>query len=233
MQFCAQHRFGKLSYLYDANAQFNVVRWKSSQYFGGGSMDETKEMLKHWQIKEGDVVVDAGAHIGSWTLPALAQGAARVLCYEPQEQSVEILKNNIALNRWDSKCILVQKALWDKSDVVLPYYWPISISLEFSKTGWIVSRTEGEVLTTTLDDSVKEEGLEKLDWLKIDVDGSEVFLLDGAQQTIRQFKPTILIAKHYDILESIYGKDVDLKEHLPLAPTSEIKTEGGHFVWKF
>lgn len=232
MNLCAQHRFGNYSYLYDRSVQFNIVRWKSSQYFSGGPMDETKEMLKYWKIKEGDVVIDAGAHIGSWTLPALAMGAF-VYAFEPQEQSVEALKNNIALNQWNDRCILVQKALWDKSDEILPYYWPVSIPHRFAKTGWIVSRTEGEVLTITLDDCVKQEGIQKIDWLKIDVDGSEVFLLDGAQESIKRFKPKILIAKHYDILESIYGEDVDLKKHLPLQPKTEEITDGGHFLYTF
>lgn len=225
-----QHTFGNLKYYYDDEAYFALVRWTARQFFGG-THDETKEMLKFWKISMGDTVFDIGAHIGSWTLPALAMGAKHVYAFEPQESSVETLRINLTLNGWQDNCTVTQCALWNKTGENLPFYWPITVPASEETKKWLLSRSEGDVNTLRLDDWVEErKDIEKIDWMKIDVDGSEIHVLDGAQETLKKFKPKILIQKHQEIIESIWGHDVELRDHLPNI-IDEIKMDSGNSIF--
>ena len=48
-----------------------------------------------------------------------------------------------------------------------------------------------------LDDFIKEKGLKKVDFIKIDVEGSERYLLEGAEKTIKRFKPKIAVCTYH------------------------------------
>ena len=71
-----------------------------------------------------------------------------------------------------------------------------------------------------LDDFVKEQGLEKVDVIKLDVEGAERAVLKGAKKTIKKFKPILLI--------SVYHQEQDLFETMRLV--DEIRDD---YRWVF
>ena len=133
-------------------------------------------LLSH--IKEGDVVIDAGANIGLFSILASfkVKDKGRVIAIEPEPHNLKILKQNVELNRLNN-VIVIPKALYDKPDKM--------VSIKGEGVGAYVSEDgEGLVETTTLDKIVEETGL-KPRILKIDIEGSEGKALIGGINTVR------------------------------------------------
>src|SRR5688572_23377858 len=82
-------------------------------------MDEERDFRdRYWKVREGDVVIDAGASYGAYSLTALAAGAAFVFAFEPEPTIAVDLRRNLAANGWEDRCAVVESALWDKSEAV-------------------------------------------------------------------------------------------------------------------
>lgn len=135
---------------------------------------------------DGTVVVDAGANIGVHTLDlSRAVGrSGRVLAFEPESRSFDLLKRNLALNSADN--VSAQNvALGDHAGRarLAPHPWNRGdhrILLESENSPENVQ----EVQITTLDDFCLPLGPNALSLIKIDVQGYEAQVLRGAQATI-------------------------------------------------
>ena len=152
--------------------------------------DEADFREKYWHPKEDDVVVDAGASYGAYTLTALVMGA-RVLAFEP-EVSVRLdLEVNIALNGFPVLCPRV--GLWDSVGVVdMASYAP----------HWPPGTITGAFDMVTLD----SYALAKLDLLKIDTEGCEDRVIRGALETLRRCRPTVIVEVHIFLDPSLLNK---------------------------
>lgn len=151
--------------------------------------DEQPVRDKFWKPGDGEVVVDVGAAIGSYTLPALAAGA-RVLALCPQADHRKLLVENLGRNSgFAERCTVL--------DVGAHESW-----------GWMKlngSRDRYErALTwpgpgdpeTFLVGPIDGLRLERVDWIKIDVEGHEEAVLRGAEDTIRRCRPKLLVENH-------------------------------------
>ena len=165
----------------------NVTMLRSGWYF------HSEEVLRYlyWKMEPGEVVVDAGACYGSYTIPALLQGAT-VYAYEPYPPLYEELKYNVEVNGLSSNLKAVDKALWSTSGQIfaLPRY-DLSVLRRKGDNQPIIN-----VSTVTLDDDLND--LTRLDWIKIDTEGAEIEILKGARQLIEKFNPRILVEWHAD-----------------------------------
>jgi len=104
-------------------------------------------------IKEGDIVIDAGANIGLFSILASfkVKDKGRVIAIEPEPNNLKILKENVDLNGLKN-VIIVPKALYDKPGK--------KVSMKGEGVGAYVSEdSEGLVETTTLDEIIEETGL--------------------------------------------------------------------------
>ncbi len=135
------------------------------------------------EVKPGDVVVDAGAMVGTFTLKAASQGASRILAFEPFPSSFELLNENIKrneLNNVDAFDVALSQCngemkLWSHEN-------PGSQSLTDMKD----PKKFIMVPTKRLDDVLKEEDVEHVDFIKIDVEGAETLVLMGAKETLKR-----------------------------------------------
>ena len=66
-----------------------------------------------WGVQPGDVVLDVGAYVGTWTRDALAKGAKLVVAIEPTPASVECLRRNLAAEIAAGKVIVYPNGIWD------------------------------------------------------------------------------------------------------------------------
>lgn len=73
--------------------------------------------LKEYDLKEGDVVIDAGAFPGVFTIYAAKKVGpeGKVIAFEPIPKNFEVLKENVELNRLNN-VVLVRKGLWNKEE---------------------------------------------------------------------------------------------------------------------
>jgi len=148
-------------------------------------------------IPENGVIFDIGSHHGNYAkeFARLHQGEVQVHCFEPSPYNAAILEavvgklSNVTINRF----ALADHA--EEADLYLPIKETGRLGTGIGHFGEEKTRdyiTE-RVRTTTLDAYAKERGLSRFDFLKCDVEGAEMQVLNGGSETIRRFRPTIYI----------------------------------------
>jgi FkbM family methyltransferase len=157
---------------------------------------ELREMF--WHPQQDDVVFDIGCAEGSYTLPALKAGAF-VYAVDP---SAERLGTLVEWAGVGAKLKTINKAFFDGGPYPDGLMNDLRDEPDFAPTpNWSYS---------TLDLQASEHHLQRLDWVKVDVEGAEAGVLDGGLETLRAFHPQILIEDHtgiYPWVESIHSSD--------------------------
>jgi FkbM family methyltransferase len=149
---------------------------------------ENKVMKELWKIRHGDVVIDAGASFGLYTLPALVMGAEKVYAFEPHPAFAKSMRNNLKLNGvGNDKCEVIEMGLLDID---------ATVRFNLETLSMVEKPKEDTVKVMPLDSVAELADIERLDWIKIDVEGAEAQLLKGAAKTIEKFKPKLLIETH-------------------------------------
>jgi FkbM family methyltransferase len=151
-------------------------------------------------VRPGDVVLDCGANIGLYTLGALERGASLVVAIEPALDNVECMRRNLAGYVAAGRVLVYPKGVWDKDDVL-----PLNVQPSNSASYSVALRYRGakpgpQVELTTIDELVRELGLKRVDYIKMDIEGAERAALAGGRATIRRFRPrlTISLEHRYD-----------------------------------
>ncbi len=142
-----------------------------------------------FKAKEGQTVVDIGAHIGRYALEA-ASKAAIVIAVEPDPSNFKLLEQNIRINGFRNVALL--NAAVSSSAGRRTLYPQIGDNTGTSslEPGWVPrARREVGVRGTsvecrTLDDIVSSFHIESIDWLKLDVEGHEVHVLEGGRNAL-------------------------------------------------
>jgi FkbM family methyltransferase len=151
-------------------------------------------------VKPGDVVFDIGANIGSHTL-GLARSvgpAGKVFAFEPADFAFEKLQRNLALNpeleaRTYPRQILLAAEATERAQPEIYASWPLE------KDESVHPKHRGRLVTTrnasvdTLDRFVERERIDRLNLIKIDVDGHEFPVLRGGLQALQRFKPVLVM----------------------------------------
>jgi len=140
------------------------------------------------------VFVDVGAHIGFYTVWACRR-ARRVISVEPNPAALAYLKVNIALNEC-SNVTVVPKAISDRrgyTKLKIPEAVKWGFIPQVSSIVWDFEEAfEVEVETDTLDSVLEEVGVDRVDILKIDVEGAEGLVVRGAEKTLRKAKAVLI-----------------------------------------
>jgi FkbM family methyltransferase len=145
-------------------------------------------------LREGMTVMDVGANLGLYSLLiSRAIGlSGKVYAFEPVPEIFARLKEHIALNN-ATNVIPVPVALSDEKGTA-----KMSVKGGLSSLFRRISDEFVEVQVERLDDFVEREKIERVDAIKIDVEGAELKVIRGADKTIRRDKP-ILMAEFYSV----------------------------------
>ena len=166
---------------------------------------DLKLIEKYMHLKAGDTFVDVGATFGSWSLPALCQGA-NVIAIEPHHTVAICLLENASLNSWDSRLKLIYRAAWSEGDKKIPYRY-FSMSSFLNKNEF--SDVEPVYINTMTIDSLN---LERIDLMKIDVEGAEKEVLGGARKSLERCRPDIILENHVDLIGVVDIEDYYKRE---------------------
>jgi FkbM family methyltransferase len=165
----------------------------------------------HFTPKQGDIVVDVGAHIGKYTIIASKRVGpnGKVIAIEADPDNFDLLNRNIQLNKL-SNVIALNYAVYSKEERI-KLYLPsgggggLEESSSYTKYNTIMSdraahgNEKFEVNANTLDylllsNMIKQE---EVNWIKIDVEGAEYEVLKGAKDIISKCSDiTLLIEIH-------------------------------------
>lgn len=129
-------------------------------------------------IREGDVVIDAGANIGLFSILASfkVKEKGRVIAIEPEPNNLKILKQNVELNGL-SNVIIIPKALYDKPGK--------RVNMRGEGVEAFVSEDGGGTVETTTLDVIAEENRLRPRILKMDIEGAEGKALLGSINTLK------------------------------------------------
>lgn len=144
-------------------------------------------------LRKGMVVVDIGAYVGLYTCMAaeIVGSTGKVVAFEPDPNNFTVLTHNSSLNGF-TNVILVQSAVSDKAGTAKLYI----------KHHGTVSSLQGDgdhvnIAVNTLDRALDGLGVRKVDVIKIDVEGYEMNVLRGANNTINNNPDLIFIIASY------------------------------------
>jgi FkbM family methyltransferase len=170
-----------------------------SIYLLGAFERSTVKALQRLAVP-GSVVFDIGANIGAHTL-GLARSvgpAGRVFAFEPSDFAFSKLKRNLALNpALESQTLAHQILLAAEPNAQLPpkiyASWPLLAEEPVHPKLRGRFSTTSNARVDTLDAFVERHGIQRLDLMKIDVDGHEYQVLKGGAKTLAQFQPILLM----------------------------------------
>lgn len=155
------------------------------------------------KAKRGDVVIDGGGCLGDTALYFAHEvgDTGHVYTIEFIPSNLEIMSKNISLNKKLQKHItIVKHPLWNTSNVSLYYKDQGAASfVSFSND----SDSTDTINTITIDDLVQEQQLQKIDFIKMDIEGAEMNALKGAIHSIQTFHPTLAIAVYHQISDFV------------------------------
>ena len=149
-------------------------------------------------LRPGSVVIDAGANLGEWTVPfaRAVGGTGRVLAIEPAPRSAAALEMTLAVNAL-RHAEVIRCAVGDhegRAGFAVPVVTSVETDTGTARIGSAVAGQEGLcVPLRTLDSLMIERGLDRLDLVKIDVEGYERKVLDGAEAALDRFRPVLVI----------------------------------------
>ena len=150
---------------------------------------ETVEWIEK-EIRPGDVVFDVGANVGAYSLivDKHTKGRSKVYCFEPNTHNLHKLSRNININQCQGRLLAVPVALSNATSLE-------RLELADLKAGSALHHLGGKeecgmvklsetALVFRLDDFVKTFALPLPQHLKIDVDGHELKVLEGAREVL-------------------------------------------------
>jgi len=193
--------FGKYRIYYDLD-----IDPIDDQSFMSGILDAIKESFffpppyfsPHFRPKRGDIVFDIGASIGAITMimSKMVGDSGRVYSFEPATN--RSLTESITTNHLEN-CRVVPKAVSNTNGQVEIYI------LDSTQKSSIMGKKTPNgrhcyiriVESTTLDDFVESNALEKVDFIKMDIEGAEEVAILGAGRTIERFHPQWSIASYH------------------------------------
>ena len=150
--------------------------------------------LEAWaraNVPPNGIIIDAGGNIGlTAILLATLAPAGHVHVFEAHPSNARYLRQNIQGNGIEN-CTIVAKALGHSCGTIAMHGEGSSSHVAVDDCRESSRPRDGAIPMTTIDLYVTEQGLEKVDFLKIDVEGFEPAVLEGASTLITRFKPPI------------------------------------------
>ena len=155
-----------------------------------------------FEVKNDSVVFDIGAFKGdtAYFFSKKCSNKARIYAFEPDENNYKVLlkiKDKYKLNN-----DIASNILFSNSETEINF---LSMDL---------NRPAVKMKSKTIDKFVEENNFEKIDYIKMDVEGAERNILEGAIKTIKKFKPSLAIAIYHGgklFMEDFYNIPIFIK----------------------
>lgn len=183
-------------------------------FFQGSTVPECEHgySIPECHIEEGDIVFDCGSYIGIFSYFA-SKKASTIFAFEPMPKSYLILTKNIAMWGVKNKVIPINIGIYSEDTIKDFLFNPVAPevaslldtnsknikeihrasknSLEFPHQEIIKTKL------TKIDSFVKNENLNRVNFIKMDIEGSEIEAIKGAKDVIKKFKPRMAICAYH------------------------------------
>ena len=153
-------------------------------------------------VRSGSVALDIGANIGSHTLPLarLVGPSGRVYSFEPTDYAFEKQQRNLSLNGGLAERVKPIQALLvgrnnQRKPQAIPSSWPLeaesAAKLHPVHLGRFNTLEGAQVFR--LDDWIAKEQPPRIDFVKMDVDGNEIDVIEGGEEALSRHAPLIMM----------------------------------------
>jgi FkbM family methyltransferase len=193
-------------YLGDISANIDTT-YKVERIMWTGEYEAPLIQFLKTHDTEGWNCIDVGANVGAVAL-ALAKyvgSAGKVFAFEPGPPNLVRLRSNFNLNPG----LLQRTEIFGcgVSDKPGEFWW----AEEPGNPGNALLSDSGthKVRVTTLDAVLNERQLDRVDFLKIDVEGMEILVMRGATELLRKFRPTMYFETLPRYINSSTGANID------------------------
>ena len=171
------------------------------------------EVLRIWknEVTNAENVVDIGAYLGVYSILAAKLGVAKVFAFEPNSHTYMQLKQNLAINSVSSSVDILQVAVGStdrRVSIITPRDRPYSSAAQIDDSPTnrkLDSWTHAEKVRMVTLDSILSHSIQNISAIKIDAEGYEKFVLEGAIQILSQSAPSLII----EILSRTQKDDID------------------------
>ncbi len=166
--------------------------------FNNATSEEEKDLIVLTElINPGDIVLDIGANFGLYSkfLSQLTGEMGKVYSFEPVPDTFEVLQYNINKSKL-TNVKAFKKAVSDQMGeafISIPEYDDGSENYYEASLKNTSSDNGFRIETIRLDDFILETKTEKIDFMKMDVEGHEPEALAGAEKLIEKFHPKMMI----------------------------------------
>ena len=171
--------------------------------------DETALIAK--LIAEDAVCIDVGANVGYYTL-LLASLAPRgqVHAFEPVPRNFDLLSKNVRLNGFEN-VILNRCAVGHRDDEMRFTNSEDGAYSSFLDTGRRAPSGTITVPARTLTSYCEERSLNRIDFMKVDVEGAELMVLEGASGCFadKNLRPRLIMMELYEPMLRLYNTSID------------------------
>lgn len=194
---------------YDGNLKMlvDIDEWIQQHVYFFGVYDPVNINFIKTKLKPGDYFFDIGANVGCFSLTAsfCVGDSGKVYAFEPVGKVYTRLNENIELNRLKN-ISAIPKAIYEKN-TILRFYLASQENLGMSSihkhdtmSGEVV-----EIKAISLDSFMDSNNIKKADFIKIDIEGSELHALRGMVNTIRKHQPVFMV----EISEAVLKEESD------------------------
>jgi FkbM family methyltransferase len=192
---------------------------RSNDLFIGRAIEQTKQYEPYVAgqvrriLRPGHVFVDVGANIGYFTLlaAALVRPGGRVFAFEPNPDNCRLMRQSLAENAFDH-VTLYEKAVAESAQQLSLSGGGADSNARLMRANELAGR-EGlftQVEAVTLDNVLHD--LERLDLLKIDIEGAEPRAWLGMQNVVRKHRPVLISEYAPDLIR--VTSDVEPQSYL-------------------
>jgi len=155
-------------------------------------------------VKEDSHVIDAGANIGIFSIFASQYAkSGKIYAFEPASETFKILKENTA---YYENIEVFKLALGNENKKGKIRIFSISKEVSTLVDSSVADKfsqnfgefIEEEIEVVKLDEFLMQNKIPKIDFIKIDVEGYELKVLDGAKETIKKYSPVIAVSAYHE-----------------------------------
>jgi len=179
------------------NYSLNIALDVSRRFLPHLNLTEAQRKSRFLDIKEGDIVVEGVAFIGLYAmqLSKLVGQHGKVIAIEAIKENFDILKKNIESNHIKN-IIPVNNALWNEKKKIS--FFRNSKQVASFTSELVDTKNTYDVDANTLDNILEEININKVDFVRLQINGAELKALSGMHNVMTQY-PQMLIAAPYTL----------------------------------
>lgn len=193
-----KYRLYKLIAFFFKYIPHGVIRRKFVHHF---RFHIIKGYLAKYDLKKGDIVIDGGAFDGFFTFYAaeIVGDEGKVIAFEPNQTHFKTLVKQKLKKKYDN-VILINKGLWCEEGL---FKLKTKSSGEYMEASFYFDKdNESKIMTvsvTSLDQELRKIRIEKVDYIKMDIEGAEIEAIKGAKNLLKNNNINLAIASYHII----------------------------------